>query len=163
MSDMFLKTTVIPYINFIIFLVMLIYFMRKPIAAMFADRRESFLAFSKSAEKKKKEAENINKKLTSQFSELEAHLASIKEKAIQDAEMRSKEMVAQAEKMAANIKTEAEKISDAEVIAAKQIIQDEIVYQVKKATKERIEKDFDHDKHIAYLSKETKKLEGLSI
>ena len=58
-----LKTVILPYLNFVIFIILILIAARKPLKNIFKQRKEGFLSFLNSAEKDKNEASLQYKKL----------------------------------------------------------------------------------------------------
>ncbi len=138
----FLMTTLFPYINFIIFFIVLVYIAKKPITAMFAGRRAQFLNSSDEADREKKAALKYKQDLEKIAENLDQELDKIVVQAKENATQRSKEMLEQANKLSAHIVAESKRVAEAELSEAIKLLRTELVVALQDSVKNKIQKDF---------------------
>ncbi|MBP9706887.1 MAG: ATP synthase F0 subunit B [Oligoflexales bacterium] len=156
-----LKTVILPYINFILFFIMLVYFAKKPIIGILKGRRDEFNQSSQAATKKKNDTEAKYKQVKNQADKLEEELLRIKQEALESAELRAAEMIAQAQVIAENIKKEAQKTAAVEVLNAKAQLKSEIIATIKSQTFAKVQNEFDQSKQKSFIEVGAKRIESL--
>lgn len=142
-----------PYINFAIFLFLLIKFAKNPAISAFAKRRENFLKLLDEANKAKKEAEEKNIELKMRLDSLESEVEQIKHRAQQEAMNEARQLVEDAQKLAEHIKLEAQRIAQNELKQAKSDIQNEIVRTVKENVLNKIKTDLSENDQSQIVSR----------
>jgi len=143
-----LKGVILPYANFIIFFVVLIYIARKPIAGMVTKRRDAFLALVRQSREAKDLAESKNRELTARLAKLDQEIADIRNFTREAAERDAARIVEDANRLAGHLKEEAKRLADAEIERARQAIREEIVAAVKETVTERVKTGFERDSHL---------------
>ena len=118
---------IIPYVNFIIFVSVLVYFFRKPLTAMAELRRDKFLQSSKDAAAALQQAQPGLELLQKKFSSLDQELLEFKKQSQTQAEEDAQRILQEGEKLATQIATETKRVAVEEVARAKQAFREELV------------------------------------
>ncbi|MBQ49994.1 MAG: hypothetical protein CMP10_21620 [Zetaproteobacteria bacterium] len=118
---------IVPYVNFVVFLVAGYFLFRKPVRSLFSGQRESFEQMLKEAAAAKEAAALENKKLKDQLGRLDGELETMRQNAEKAVSEESRVMVENAEKLANHMTSEASRIAEAEVTKAKTELREEIV------------------------------------
>ena len=152
-----------PYTNFIIFLSLAVYFLRKPLIAMAQKRRNDYLAAFKSATEAKELAEAKLAELDKRLSGLDQEMELIKSQSIADAKRESDKILAAANQLANHLKQEASRIAEAEVNKARTKLRTEILEQVQKNVQTKIKSEFTEEKQHSYIEKHASNINQLSL
>lgn len=149
---------IFPYINFAIFLAMLIYFARKPAAAAARKRREDFERVMAEATRAKEAAEARLRELTTRQSQLDAEVKEIQTTTRAVAEAEASKIVADAQRLAEHFKTEARRIAEAEVLRARQDLRQEIVAAVKNSVAQKIKSELTPEAQLTLVRRQVGEL-----
>lgn len=149
---------VLPYVNFFIFLVLLVYFAKKPAAVAAKKRQEDFKQLMAEATRAKEEAEARLKQLNAQHSLLANEIEEIKSTFQAVAATEAAKILSDAEAFAANLKQEAHRIAEAELARAKQSLREEIVSAVKKNVTLKIQTEMTAEAQLALVQRQIKDL-----
>lgn len=133
------NSVVIPYFNFGLFVFLLVFFFRKPIAAMAAARRSKFLDASKEAAQALTNAQSQFREIKTRFDALESELSSFRSESEQLANDEAKRLVAEGERIAAQILSETKRFATEEISRARFELRQEIVAAAKKAAEAKLE------------------------
>lgn len=106
-------------VNLAVFLFLLVYFLRRPLAKFFAGRRQEIDAALKKAEEDRARAEETTRTLAARLEELQAELERMRAKAAQEAEAEHAALLAQAQRDAERVVERARGEMDARVRAAR--------------------------------------------
>lgn len=153
---------VFPYINFAIFLFLLIKFAKNPAISAFSKRRENFMKLVEEAHKAKKEAEEKNVELKTRLASLEQEVATMRDKAQKEAQNEARQMIEDAQKLAEHIKVEANRIAQTELKKAKDDLQMEIVQSVKNSVLAKIRSELTDSEQSAVVDRRVKLLSQMS-
>ncbi len=140
-----LKGLILPYTNFFIFLALAFYFFKKPAVAAAKKRKEDYERLVKETRAALDQATAKYEELKVRHAKLEAEAKSILDISKDSAEKEAARIVADAEKLASHLKAEAKRIAEAEVEKAKASLRDEIVAQVKTGVAEKIKSGLNQD------------------
>ncbi len=150
-----------PYINLVIFLVLATLMLRGPIRNALAAKRNAYEDLVKKASAAKEEAEKRNLELKERLAKLDREVEDIRVKAHAQAEQEARQLVASAETLADHLKREARRIAEAEIAAAKENLQREIIEQVKLQTVEQLKAALDDNRQHQVVQQGLKTLGGV--
>lgn len=131
----------IPYFNFALFIVALVFFFRKPLTAMAMGRRSKFLDASKDAAQALTVAQQKFDEIKTKFDTIEAELASFKKESEALAHDEAKRLVAEGERIATQILGETKRLAVEEISRARSELRQEIVAAAKKAAEVKLESE----------------------
>ncbi len=157
-----LQGFIVPYINFLLFIVLAVIFFRKPLANMAKKRREDFKNNLKLASEAKEAADKKLAEINQRLSQLDQEIKQINERAETEAKKEAQKIIADAEKQAAFLVEEAKRISEAELSQAMIELQDQILHHVKEQLTKKIKSDFSRDQHSAYIQSHLTRLGEVS-
>ena len=140
---------ILPYVNFAVFVALLIYFARKPAVAAARKRRDDFESLMAEATKAREAAETRLQALTEKQAQLDSEIQEILLSTKAAAENEAAKIVADAERLAEHLKTEARRIAEAEVLRASNELRHEIVAAVKESVGKKITTELTQDAQIA--------------
>lgn len=149
---------ILPYVNFAIFFVLLIYFAKKPVLAAAKKRQDDFQQLMAQATKAKQAAESKLAELNAKYAQLDKEIEEIRTTFQTVAEAEAAKVVADAEALAANMKLEARRIADAELARARQGLREEIVAAVKANVTNKIQTEMTVDAQLALVQRQIKEL-----
>jgi F-type H+-transporting ATPase subunit b len=152
---------IFPYINFSIFLALLIYFARKPAAEAARKRREDFERLMAEATKAKEVAEERLRELTARQAQLDAEVKEIQTTSRVAAEAEAAKIVADAERLAVHFKAEARRIAEAEVLRARQELRQEIVAAVKDSVTQKIKSELTPEAQLTLVKRQVGELRSV--
>jgi F-type H+-transporting ATPase subunit b len=132
-----------PYVNLAIFLVLATLLFKGPIRNALSAKRLAYDDLVKKASEAKEEAEQRNLELKDRLVRLDREVEEIRVKAQAQAEQEARQVIASAEALAEHLKREARRIAEAEIAAAKEGLQREIIEQVKLQTVEQLRASLD--------------------
>jgi F0F1-type ATP synthase membrane subunit b/b' len=146
-------SVIFPYANLVIFLILAWFILRKPLLNGLAAKREAYMGLLERANKAKTEAEAKQRELDQKLKDLEREVEQIKGEVRQQAEVDAKAIVVSAQTLAEHLKKEAKRIAEAEVAAAKEDVQREILQQVRKSAAEEIQRTLDDGRQHQVVKK----------
>jgi F-type H+-transporting ATPase subunit b len=150
-----------PYINLAIFLVLATLMLRGPIRNALSAKRDAYEELVRKASAAKEEAEKRNLELKERLVKLDREVEDIRVKAQAQAEQEARQVVASAESLAEHLKREARRIAEAEIAAAKENLQREIIEQVKLQTVEQLKAALDDNRQHQVVQQGLKTLSGV--
>lgn len=127
-----------PYLNFSFFLVLLIYFIKKPVKMFAKKKKEDFEKLYLAAKKSKEESELRLKEQVKRFDSLEQEVAELKKQTTTAAEKEAQQIVQKAKDFSEYLKQEAGKISNIELAKAEEVIKKEVWSCAKQVVIEKI-------------------------
>ncbi len=142
---------VAPYINFLIFLGILVYFSRKPLANFAQNRKASFEAHFKTANDSLHEAQHELEAIQKRFAGLDEEIRVLKAKAKADAEADATKIVNEGKRLAAQILEDAKRMQEGEFLEAKKQLEAEALALAKTTLVERLQKEFDENRDRAFI------------
>lgn len=157
-----IKSILLPYLNFAIFLGLLIYFARKPLIKMAQEKRQKFESAQAQALAAKNIAVAKSNELSQRIASLESDVQRIREQTKQDAQKESDRLIASAHELAKNLEVEADRMVQAELLRSKENLREEIVSAVKKTIIERVAHDLTTDKQRSLVRKQMETLTQLT-
>lgn len=128
-------------LNFAGLVVLLVYFLRKPLSNALGARRETIRAQLEELEAKKAEAERVYKECEAKLAGLETEAKSILAEAVKQGEAEKEKIVAEAERAAGDMKRQAEMAVAHEVAVAKRRLKTEIAEQAALVAEELIKQN----------------------
>ena len=126
-----LNSIVFPYVNFLIFFVVLLIVAKKPIKGILEKKKEDYEKIYKQAVELKEKAEAQSKQVEEQYSRLDDELRRIKEMAEKDAKEESQKIIAMAEENAAQLKANTEQLIKGEMAKAQEALRRQLVEMAK--------------------------------
>lgn len=157
------NSIIIPYFNFGLFVFLLVIFFRKPIAAMAAARRNKFLDASKEAAQALTNAQSQFREMKSKFDALESELSSFKAESEHLASEEAKRLVAEGERIAAQILSETKRLATEEISRARFELRQEIVAAAKKAAESKLEAGLSESDKSRILSTRAQELKNYHV
>jgi len=136
LKDFFWRT-----VNFIALLVILIYFLAKPIGNALAGRQQNVVDELKSLEEKRDAAERSYREFESRLAGMEKEMEAVVKRAIAQAENEKVKILEDAEKAAQDIQRQAQSAIQAELIEARRSLRDEIADEAAAMAEELIIKN----------------------
>lgn len=141
MDEQLWLKVVAPYANFILFVVLAVYWMRKPLANFFLGKKEAFVAQAEEAAKAKEVALAENNDLKLQLDKIKHEVEQIKTKAKESSDQEAARLVAKAEELATTLKEDASRVRENEVKKAKEQLRRHLVAEVKKSVEGKLSTD----------------------
>lgn len=138
MDEQLWLKVIAPYANFVLFVVLAVYWMRKPLASFFAGKKQDFVAQAEEAAKAKEVALAENKDLKLQLEKIKQEVEQIKIKAKESSEQEAARLVAKAEELASSLKEDATRVRQNEVKKAKEQLRRHLVGEVKKTVEGKL-------------------------
>jgi F0F1-type ATP synthase membrane subunit b/b' len=129
---------VYPYINFAIFIGVLLYFARAPLREMIKSRRDEYEALLAKAQEAQRLATAQFAELQNRLAGLDRELATIREKMKNEASHEAEEIKRKGEELRVYIQGEAGRIRQAEVKHAEEQLQTQIIHLVQTNLKKEI-------------------------
>lgn len=154
---------VLPYTNFIIFIVLAIYFFRKPAKAAAEKRREEFLKLMQEAGQAKNLAEAKLRELEQRKQGLDKELQEMRQIAVQAAESEAQRIVNDAKTLGEHLKAEAKRIAEAEVLKARDGLRREIADAVRDAVEGRIRRDLNSESQVDLVRRQLTGLQSVRM
>jgi len=136
LKDLFWRT-----VNFIALLILLIYFLAKPIGNALAGRQQQVIDELETLQDKRDAAERSYKEFESRLAGMEKEMEVVVQRAIAQAENEKIKILEDAEKAAEDIKRQAAAAVQAEIVEAKRKLRDEIADQAAALAEELIVKN----------------------
>lgn len=158
-----LKGVILPYANFIIFVGLAIFFMRKPLAGMARKRHDVFQHSLQEAQKAFDEALTRMNDIQARLGQLDKEIDEIRQRAREQAERESKDMIEEARQVAEHLQEEAKRIAEAEVSLAKAALRREVVEQVKKKIEDELKSGLDAAHHRKIVQQRISELKGMKV
>lgn len=137
-EQMWLKV-IAPYANFILFVVLAVYWLRKPLANFFHGKKQAFIAQAEEAAKAKELALAENTDLKNQLKKIRQEVEDIKTKAKESSEQEAARLIAKAQELASDLKNDAARVRENEVKKAKEQLRRHLIGEVKKTVEGRLE------------------------
>ena len=153
---------IVPFVNFVVFGILLVLFARKPLSAIFAKKREDYLLAVAEGQKVRQAAEDQNQRLKTQLAELSQTVATIKAEAQADAALEAKRIVDDAQRMAQALQQEAQRIAATEMEKARAELNNEIVILVHNEVEKLIGQQINHQNHLAIIKNRLPQIDRLS-
>lgn len=165
MSEHFdwVMNALLPYINFTLFLIMAVYFFRKPLNAMASKRRQDYESLFAEAKRIKEQAEQQRKELDARLRGLDAEIASILEKARRTAEVEKQSIIQSAQELAAHLTKEASRVAEAELENAQRNLRSEIVNLVTDQVANRFKQELSPDKQTELVDRRVDQIQSLGL
>lgn len=157
------NAVVIPYINFAIFVIAFIVFFGKPLKAMALGRRTKYLDASKEAAKALASAQEQFDEIKRKFDSIEAELAGFKKESEALANDEAKRLVAEGERVAAQIMAETKRLAVEEINRARTELRQEIVAAAKKAAEAKLEAGLSDADKTRILASRSAELQGMHV
>ncbi len=153
---------ILPYANFAIFLGLAIFFFRKPAAAAARKRREQFEKLMAEATSARDQAISKLNELKQREKSIENELEAIKSASLASAEQEAAKIIADAEKLATHLRTEASRIAAAEVAKARSELRREIVDTVTASVRDKLKSDLSTEAQTRIVGQKIDELKHVS-
>lgn len=153
---------VFPYLNLLIFLVILVFFARKPLSEIARKRKTDFEDFSKSATQALAQAKQQLAELNNQHQRLEQEVKEIKARAHREAEAEANKIIEEGRRIAKQIVDDAMRISSVEYQMAQRQLENEAVQAAKQAIIRKVTSDFKASHDEAFIEDQIKELASLT-
>lgn len=141
MDEQLWLKVVAPYANFLLFVVLAVYWLRKPLSNFFTGKKQDFVAQAEEAAKAKEVALAENNDLKAQLEKIKTEVEQIKSKAKESSEQEAARLVAKAEDLAKSLKEDASRVRLNEVKKAKEQLRRHLVAEVKDAVEGKLKTD----------------------
>lgn len=148
-------------LNFAALMAILIYFLKKPIANFFSDRREAIRAELEELEAKRQEVVQAYKESESKMSSLESSAEEIVAEAVRQGEAERERILAEAERAAANMKRQAEMAVQNELTMAKARLRAEIAEEAARVAEEMVRKNLQPDDDARMIAGSLERVGGV--
>ena len=109
----FLSGVLFPFLNFFMFLAVLLYFLRKPLQQYAHSQHENFLHSARTASAKAAELETLEAEVQSERQRIEQDLPALEAQTMADAEQEAALLAAEGGKVAAQIRGEVQQVTHA--------------------------------------------------
>lgn len=109
----FLSGVLFPFLNFFMFLAVLLYFLRKPLQQFAHNQHENFLHSARTASAKAAELETLEAEVNKVRINIEKDLPALEAQTITDAEQEAALLAAEGGKVAAQIRSEVQQVTTA--------------------------------------------------
>ena len=142
---------VFPYANFILFLILLWRFTKKPAKAASEKKSEEYRLLYEKASASYEEAKERLDCLNDRYSSLEKEIEVINKEASQGAEARSKSLLEEAQRMSERLSQEAQQVAQREALLAKKHLKEELWEQAKGELLDRLKNELTVKKQKEFL------------
>lgn len=151
-----------PYVNFAIFVAVLVFMGRKPIQTMLSKRKREFEEAYHAAEKAQERAEKKLQELNARLAGLDEEIALLKSQAKADAEAEAARIIARGEAMAAHFESEARRLIVGEQQRAKAQLEAEVLAEVRKQVSTRLQNELSAEQQSSYFHKQLQALNEIA-
>jgi F0F1-type ATP synthase membrane subunit b/b' len=154
---------IFPFLNFFLFLFLLVWFSRKPVRALLEKKRVLVQAQLDSASLAEQAAQAISLELQEKTRNLEAELTKLREEAAFQARVFTEESLKRGVLLSQKITRETQEMMDAEFLRAQALIQTELLSLVEAATVEKIKQHQRVDQHQAVFAQDLQTVTELLV
>lgn len=154
---------IVPYLNFLIFLAILVYFARKPLALLASKRKIAFDTHYKAASDTLNEAKKQLEELQKRNKTLDSEIESLRAAALLEAQNEARRIIEDGKKLASLLLEDAKKMRDAEYLHAQKELEKEALALAKIAVIKKLEKDFDKTKDQKFVEDRLKEMSTLKV
>ena len=154
---------VVPYINFFIFLGILVYFSKKPLSQLAGKRKSDFDAHQRLAKETLGRAKEGLDQLTRRMKGLNEEIASMKSKALTEAKREAQKIIDDGKRQAEQILEDAKKLREAEFAEAQRKLALETMSRARADLLGRLEKEFDSSKDKHFIEKRLEEIASLRV
>ena len=109
----FLSGVLFPFLNFFMFFTVLIFFLRKPLQQFARTQHDNFLHRARTASAKAAELETLEAEVKTERQRIDTDLPALETQTIADAEQEAAVLAAEGGKVAAQIKSEVQQVTEA--------------------------------------------------
>lgn len=134
---------ILPYVNFVIFAILAVYFFRKPAQAAAQKKNQDYLKLVADSQRVREAAEQRLAELKGRFGKLDQEIADLKNLAREAAEQEAAKIVADAKRLAEHLQLEAQRVAAAEVENARMRLRQEVVDAVRDGVTSRLKQELD--------------------
>ena len=157
-----LHSVAIPYFNFFLFVGLLLYLARKPIAGILQKRAKDFEELQRSALAAKKSADQKLAELNSRLAGLDAEMSKVKEESKKSVEQEAEKIISDAKKFALHLQEDAQRSIDREMQKAMRELRMELWEQVQQKAVAKFREDLQGEAMQKHTNDQIKELELLS-
>lgn len=152
---------VVPYINFFIFLLILIYFARKPLSQFTLKRKVDFDNHKKLAAEALSLVQTQFEELQRRSNSLAVEIENLKKAAISESQNEAEKIVQEGKRLANQIVEDAKKMRDSEYLELQNRLQKEIFASVKSALENKLSTDFDENMDYGFTRRRAQEMKAL--
>ena len=149
-------------VNFIALMIILVHFGAKPIGKSLSSRREEIVTEIDDLEKRKQVAEQSYNDFKQKIAVVEADIDKIVERAVAQAEVEKRNIIARAESAAEEMKRSAEQAVANEVAEARTMLREEVAEKAVSMAEELIRKNLKANDQKAIIENYLNKVEAIS-
>lgn len=154
---------IFPFINFSIYLAILYVFARPALSKIMSAKRDLFLKQAQEAQKAKLQAEEEANVLRKKLAGLDKEMSTILANAKASAEAEAAAIIKSAEQLSDHLRSEAKRIAQAEVAAARLGLQKEIIAEVTAAVAKRLASDLSSEQHADLILNNVSALKTVNL
>lgn len=154
-------TYVVPYINFLIFLAIVAFFAKKPLANLALTRKKEFQKHLDEASQTLKTAQEQLEDLRKRHQSLDKEIAGIRERVETEAKAEAAAIIDEGKKQAEYLMAEARRIRDVEYLQAQKKLEAEAIESVKQKLITKFRKDFDQNADERFIQARLKEIQTL--
>lgn len=140
-----------PYLNFALFLIVLIYFARAPLRKLARQRREDYLVLLTKAQELQAQASAQLATLNKRLAGLDAEVAALRQSLNAEAKRDAEEIVRKGEEIKRFLHEEASRVRAAEVARAQQELQQQIVAVLQGDLSKQVASKWRDAEHAAFV------------
>ncbi len=142
---------VAPYVNFIIFVGILVYFARKPLAQLATKRKASFEAHFKAASEALAQAKHQLDEIQKRYSRLDEEIGALRKRAQTDAQHEAEKIISEGKRLAEQIVLDAKRMRDSEYLEAKKQLEREALSVARAVIIDKLQRDFSEAKDRSFV------------
>lgn len=161
MDEQLWLKVIAPYANFVLFVVLAVYWLRKPLSNFFTGKKQQFVAQAEQAAKAKELAMAENKDLKLQLEKIKHEVEQIKSKAKESSEQEAARLVAKANDLAQSLKDDAVRVRLNEVKRAKEQLRQTLVSEIKSSVEGKLRTELPATKKSALVDTHIKTLKAI--
>jgi F0F1-type ATP synthase membrane subunit b/b' len=153
-----LQSVVYPYTNFVIFLVVLIYFSRAPLRKIAQQRQKDYTDLLNKSLEIQQQAQQQLADLTHRMAGLDRELSDLRARLQEEARLEADKILHKGQAMKAYIGEEAERIRHSELAKAEQQLQEQIIHVVQENLARDISSQWHETEQKAFIRQQTGEL-----
>ena len=157
-SGNFVMGVVAPYFNFFLFLLVLVYFSRKPLAALALSKKEAFDIGAREATELFARAQTELKETKDRLSQLDEEIAKMKKDARSEAIEEERRQEKESKEAVERVKMDAKRAVASEELRAQEELRREVFLLVRRAVEDKVTATFSEEKQKQLISKRVEEL-----
>ena len=152
-SSSMVVTMIWPYLNFMLFLVLLYKFAKPPLNALALSRKESFIQDSEKASRAFLEAERQAARARERLNSLKEEIARLKEGATKEAAREREKLLKEATELSERYRADATRTVDAELIDKQEKLFQDLSAFVRSRVESKVDADLNESRQTALLKR----------